>query len=250
MSLKLLATVPTHSGAIQLECAQTLLGAQELVLSRGGSFRAHFLGGATISTLRNALAAEFLESDAEILLMLDADQAVWPETLGRMIDFRQPVVGCVYPKRSYDFSKVSFERATSLDELLYQASEYVGWLNTDEAGQAHLVNGFARAVQVGTGILLVRREAFHRLMEHFPELKGRGFAEDTYPQHKASGRWGFFNPLDNEDGVPLSEDISFCRRWQAAGGEIWADAVSNTMHVGAHQFIGNYADYLKANTSS
>lgn len=246
MSLKLLAAVPTHSGAIMVECAQTLLAAQAMVLGRGGSFRIHFEAGATISLVRNAIAAEFLESDADLLLMLDSDQGVQPWTLERMIDLDQPVVGCIYPKRVFNWSQVNFESATDVNHVLQQASEFVGWLKAEESGQVSVVNGFARADHVGTGILLLKREAFHQLMSHFPELEGRGFSSDAYPWHSRSKRWGFFNPVNREDGLPLSEDISFCRRWLQTGGEIWADITSPTLHVGLHRFEGSYFDFLKA----
>ena len=52
--------------------------------------------------------------------------------------------------------------------------------------------------------------------------------------------------MDNADGVPLSEDISFCRRWRQAGGEIWADITSPVVHVGRNVQQGNYLDFYKA----
>jgi hypothetical protein len=125
-----------------------------------------------------------------------------------------------------------------------QALEFVGHLETNEEGRVSVFDGFARAEHLGTGTLLVRREAFERLMSHFPELEGRGFGADAYPG--LSANWGFFNPIDNEDGIPLSEDISFCRRWRQTGGEIWADIASTATHVGPHAFAGNYLDYCKA----
>jgi hypothetical protein len=244
--MKLLAAVPSHSDTITIQTAQTLICLQEIVHRRGGSFRAHWEGGATVSLVRNAIAAEFLASDADVLLMLDADQGVWPATLERMIDLGKPFVGCMYPKRSYDWSKVNFETASSVQDVVYQASDFVGWLRTDAAGKVDAVDGFAPAEHVGTGVMLLTREVFSRLMVRYPELKGRGFGLDAYPRHNSSERWGFFNPANHVDGFPLSEDISFCLRWLEAGGEIWANVVDNVLHVGQHDFIGNYVDFLSA----
>lgn len=31
-----------------------------------------------------------------------------------------------------------------------------------------------------------------------------------------------FEALTDENGIAMSEDVSFCRRWRAIGGELWA----------------------------
>ncbi len=241
------AAVPTHSGTIVIEGVQTLLAAHAIVAQGGGSFCLAYQSGATISEVRNILVARFLESGADLLLMLDSDQAIGAAALERMIGLNQPVVGCIYPKRRYNWSNVRLETATDLNQILYQASQYVGWLEEDQNGRVSVVNGFARADYVGAGILLVRREAFEQLMVHFPELEGLGFGRDLHPD--LGSNWGFFNPLNRGDGLPLSEDISFCRRWRQTGGEIWAEVATDSEHVGRHTFQGNYLDFLKATTS-
>jgi hypothetical protein len=246
MSFSLLAAVPSHSGSIVVEGAATLVDVQAMVLKRGGSFRFHHESGATISLVRNAIVAEFLASGADLLLMLDADQAVHPGTIARMIDLQKPFVGCIYPQRRYDWSRANLATAKSTEQLVAQSLRYVGWLVADAHGQSTVIDGCAPAEHVGTGILLLRREVFLRLMGDFPELQGRGFGEDAYPQYNGGGRWGFFNPLENEEGVPLSEDISFCRRWRQIGGEIWADVMDTTVHVGRHPFAGSLSDQANA----
>jgi hypothetical protein len=244
MSLRLLAAVPTHSQTIVVEAAQALIAAQEVVLRRSGSFRLHFESGATISLVRNAIVSEFLASDADLLLMLDADQAIDAATLERMIDLNKPMVGCMYPSRRFDWARLDLNSLMAPRELVCRATPFVGHLLTDQHGNLHVIEGFARATHVGTGILLLRREVFESLMLAFPELKHRGFGEDAYPQYSTGPRWGFFNPIDNEDGVPLSEDISFCRRWITSGGEIWADVGSTTVHVGRQPFSGSFLEKL------
>lgn len=245
--MHLFAAVPSHSSAIDIECARTLVLTTAMALNRGWDFSFHTEAGSTVSLVRNAIAAAFLQSGADLLLMLDSDQGIGSEAIARMIDLNQPVVGCMYPRRGvFNWSSVDLQAATDVEQILYQASEYVGRLLPDEAGQVQYENGFARAEFVGTGVLLVRREAFEHLMEHYPELAGRGFGLGVYSAYEASGRWGFFNPMDNEEGVPLSEDISFCRRWRQAGGDIWADITSPVVHVGRNVQQGNYLDFYKA----
>ena len=50
-----------------------------------------------------------------------------------------------------------------------------------------------------------------------------------------------FDPMVDEEGTYLSEDFSFCRRWTAIGGEIWADLGSTLDHVGPSVFRGDFS---------
>jgi len=47
--------------------------------------------------------------------------------------------------------------------------------------------------------------------------------------------------IEKENGVYLSEDYSFCRRWTDLGGEIWVDLQSRLTHVGTLAFNGDVA---------
>jgi hypothetical protein len=244
MSARLMAAVPSYDATMILEGVATLLGLQKMLLDRGDAFEFRFYNGASISELRNIIAAEFLDSEADLLLMIDADQAAFPANIVRMIDHGKPVVGCICPKRHYNWAKVTPATGTAMEKLVLQAQEFVGYLETDDQGRSAVIDGFARATYVGSGTMLVRREAFEQLMTRFPELEGRGFRTEDRPTLRQN--WGFFNPIDQESGPPFSEDISFCHRWRQVGGEIWADVVGNSVHVGRWPFHGSYFDYLQA----
>jgi hypothetical protein len=217
-----------------------------MILKRGGSFQIHLETGAFIHSQRNAISAAFLNSGADLLLMLDSDQWVGPETIQRMIDFGKPFTGCFYPRRQFNWSNVRLEGVESVEQLIDQALGYVGTLKVAENGVVDLIDGFAPATQVGTGILLLHREVFARLEETFPQLKGIGFTVEEYPFLAHSERWGFFNPVILDSGLPLSEDLSFCHRWTHIGGEIWATVTDRTMHIGQQIFLGSFLDHLKA----
>ena len=249
MALNMMVGIPCHSGSVVVQCASTLLAALEIVKEREGAFSFYHYGGAVISPVRNAIAAEFLRSDADLLFMLDSDQGIRRDTLERMIDLNQPVVGCLYPMRRYNWTNIHLEAGQADSDLIRnQALTFVGCLEADENGEIKVVDGFARADHVGTGAMMVRRAAFETLMANFPELQGCGFGNDTYPNLEPN--WGFFNPVFREDGLPLSEDISFCRRWRQTGGAIWADVVGSTTHAGLHSFTGSYMDSWKAHTQT
>ena len=240
--MHLFVSIPSHSGSVVTHTALTMVAVQEIASERGWTTTFNTVTGAVISQVRNSIAGHFLASGADRLLMMDADQSFGRDSLERMLDLNEPVVGCIYPMRKFQWSDVDLGTATRVADILYQASDYVGRLEFSADGTAQIMNGFAKALHVGTGFLLVRRDVFERLMIRFPELKNRGFNTATYPAASAHN-WGFFNHIDLEDECALAEDISFCHRWRDVGGEIWADVISDTTHTGTYNFRGNYLDY-------
>jgi len=55
-----------------------------------------------------------------------------------------------------------------------------------------------------------------------------------------------FEKLDIPDRGLVSEDLSFCIRWQQCGGEVWANIGHKISHVGPYDFAGRYLDVVEA----
>lgn len=250
MALSMFVAVPTHSGQVESVTAESLLQLQDAVRDRGYRLSIRFHSASVISMLRNLIVADFLSDGADVLFMLDADQGVRAPTVLRMIDREAPVVGCLYPKRRYNWTAAQTPPPPSdIEALFYRATEFVGALEPDEPGgrAVRVEQGFARATHVGAGAMLVRRTVFDRLRTAYPELKGTGFNSEEFSGSRFAENWGLFNPMNPpEGGAPLAEDFSFCRRWREAGGEILAEVASTTVHAGRHLFSGNYLDYMRA----
>ena len=81
-------------------------------------------------------------------------------------------------------------------------------------------------------------------VERHPELRysATHVGGSGAPAADKGNRFAFFDCLiEPETRVYLSEDYVFCRRWQAMGGDVWADLHSRLTHVGTHAFSGDYA---------
>jgi hypothetical protein len=48
-----------------------------------------------------------------------------------------------------------------------------------------------------------------------------------------------------DDNRYLSEDYTFCRRWQKIGGEIWLDLSTKLNHCGAYTFEGDVSKIVR-----
>ena len=44
--------------------------------------------------------------------------------------------------------------------------------------------------------------------------------------------------FETVDGVDVSEDLTFCKRWKELRGEIWCDPTAEISHIGTHDYRG------------
>ncbi|MEK7346773.1 MAG: hypothetical protein AAB176_13920 [Pseudomonadota bacterium] len=250
--MKLYLAVPTHSHTVTVETAITLLELTRVLPQRGMAVQTVFHSASMISHLRNTIVADFLASDATHLFMLDADQGLPPELVLRMLDCGHPLVGALYPRRNFSWAQIDLaqvpqaEAQAQADVLRRQAQRFVGEVLLDAQGQLTVIHGFARARSIGGGAMLIRREVIERLCTHYPELHGTGFPDEDENLPRAAHNWGFFNPLVKHlDGRNAGEDVGFCQRWTDMGGEIWAEVMTDTVHVGRQPVSGNLWTHLQ-----
>jgi hypothetical protein len=194
---------------------------------------------ALITRARQNVVANFLGIEAAThLLFVDADIGFEPEQVFRLLDFDAAMTAAIYPIKRIDWEKVAASAHAGRVPLESTALSYM--VEFENGRQIETRDGFARVSFAGTGFLMIRREALLAMIQHYPELR---YAHDHKPNDKLSGspwRSALFNcMIDQESGVYLSEDFSFCRRWTGMGGEIWADLQSRLTHVGAFDFKGD-----------
>ena len=107
----------------------------------------------------------------------------------------------------------------------------------------HPESGFLEIKECGGAFLMIERSVIARMMEAYPDLRyntGPGgrpeyalfldMLDRTHPDHEFPDR--------------LSEDLSFCRRWRAMGGEIYIDHESELTHWGEKGYKGAVQEKL------
>ena len=81
------------------------------------------------------------------------------------------------------------------------------------------------------------------MRQSYPELHYRNDSniDPKFNKHCYS----FFDTMhDPDDNRYLSEDYTFCRRWQKIGGEIWLDPNTKLNHVGTYTFEGDLSQVV------
>ena len=96
--------------------------------------------------------------------------------------------------------------------------------------------------EAATGMMLVKREVFRKMMKKFPERKYESDQIVNGQYFKSDNCYDLFavGPYETKGQIRyLSEDYYFSRLWQECGGQIWADLAMPLTHFGNRAFKGH-----------
>jgi hypothetical protein len=168
-----------------------------------------------VTRARNNLMAKMMTNkEATHFMFIDADIRFQPESILQMIACDKDVIGGLYPKKALPINYVINLKPTVTVQ-----------------GDIYTVD------TMGTGFLLFKRPVYEKLIQAHPETKyvdDIGLGKQYEPM-----MYAIFDTVIDQRGHYLSEDWTFCRRWQALGGEIWAHSKVLLNHSGHYEFAGD-----------
>jgi hypothetical protein len=230
----LVVATPCYGGQLTTVYFTSCLKLQRACRDRGIKLTFLMPGDdALITRARQELVARFMSlPSATHLLFIDGDIGFESEQVFRLIDFDADMTAAVYPLKKIQWDRVRELAALKTEHLESSALSYVFQIKTPPLVR----DNFVQANYAGTGFLMVRRAAFERLAQRYPELR--------YGQEPGDFYYAFFDCIiEGEKGGFLPEDYSFCRRWTQMGGEIWVDLQSRLSHVGPTTYFGDLATH-------
>lgn len=210
--MSLLICTPMYGG----QCTSAYFGsalALKDALTAGGVAHDWLVGRneSLVQRARNACVATFLETDYRKLLFIDADIEFTAEDVARLWNMDADVAVGIYAMKKPDEAWYAVWRD--------------GVLVTDLDG----FGGEPVAVDyAGTGFMMIDRSVFGRLCA--PEY------EAARPDGSGTRVERAYFDTGVEDGIYLSEDYWFCKRWREAGGEVLAHPDVRLKHWGGYAF--------------
>ena len=212
----------------------------------------------TVSTLaneslitrgRNTLVSFFMEHpEATHLFFVDADIEFDPNDMLRMVAYDRDVVVGAYPKKAINWNSIVQAARNNEEEneqtIEGHSSNYVVNFDflKDEQGkpqpQIQIRDNLIKLKDAGTGFMCIKKEVIQKMFDNHPELK---YANDINVDQKFEPHmYALFDCIiDPESRRYLSEDYTFCRRWQEMDGEVFLDPRTALNHVGHYTFRGN-----------
>ena len=245
---KLYVATPGYGCQVTKAYLASLLNLQSECIRRGVQCLCDFVGNESlVERARCIMAARFLKTDATHLLFIDADIAFRADTVFRLLDFDKDVVTAVYPKKSFNFEAVDrfLEARARGDPAAAQSQEPVQSVGLDyniniAGATAQVTDGFVQVLDSATGFMMISRRCLEAMCDRYrDELYAVNDIASSGGVHVKDYVALFQCLVDPATRRFLSEDYSFCRRWQAMGGEIWADLASPLVHIGAHQWTAD-----------
>ena len=212
----------------------------------------------TVSTLaneslitrgRNTLTSFFMENkDATHLFFIDADIEFNPEDILRMVAYDKPIIVGAYPKKAINWESIIAasrrDENETADTIEGHSSNYVVNFDflKDEDGnpmpQVQVIDNLVKLKDAGTGFMCIKKDVIQQMFDWYPDTK---YVNDINVDQKFEPfMYALFDCIiDPESRRYLSEDYTFCRRWQDKGGDVWLDPRTALNHVGHYTFRGN-----------
>lgn len=200
-----------------------------------------------VTRARNVLLAYFLNSDYTHLLYIDADIEFQVEDVLKLYAADKDVVVGAYPKKGVAWQRIKesitndpAKEMTDKDIASFGSDYAVNFKFVDkEAKSIAVENGLVKLHDAGTGFMMIKREAILKLIKAFPEIKYNNDVNINNNDLSDKFYALFDTMIDPIDKRYLSEDYTFCRRWQEIGGDIWLDPSISLNHYGHFCFQGN-----------
>lgn len=202
-------------------------------------------GESFIPRARNNIVATFMKSDATHLLFIDADVGFEPTDVLALAAIDKPLVCAPYPVKNIDWKAVEElvrrSRGETTAEELELASSSMAVNPVPGAEDEFIVRDgrtYVKALDGATGFMLISRECFEKMMVAYPETR---YLSD-FRESKGDEQFALFDSSfeQTEEGPRyLTEDYTFCRRWQKIGGEVWMYVDAKLTHTGTHVFKGD-----------
>ena len=218
---------PCYGGMITDQFFLSMFRVAQTLMTHGINFRLTTLRNESLITrARNILTAMFLESECSHLMFIDADIEFDAESILRALAYDKPIMAAAYPKKALPVQyAINFK-------FKDQATK-----------QVRVENGAIEVLDASTGFFLIKREVIEKMIQAYPELHYRNDSNIDEKFNKYC--YSLFDTIhDPEDNRYLSEDYTFCRRWQKIGGEIWLDPNTKLNHIGAYTFEGDVSKII------
>lgn len=232
-----LVCVPAFGQQMTAHTGQSLYNLAQFLTFKNIPNSMCWLSAADIGEVRNLVLTKWYDGHPEYshLLFIDADME-FPTALVRdMLGFGKPLTGCLYARRQWP--------ATA-----------VGRTFTDGDTVDDVKQGFMKVAGTGAGVMLIARHVVERMLDIMPEIIDRNVSGHpgaaTLEESKSTRLIRAFDPFVDERGVKLSEDLAFCARWRACGGDVWANVNHLIGHIGTMNYAIRYADYLETKAAA
>ena len=178
-----------------------------------------------IHQARNYLTSVFLTTEYQYLLFIDSDVEFEPDAVFRMLVAKKDIICTPYRVKS-----------EQLDKHIYTV-EF-----KDPKNIPFLPGGLVELEAGPTGLMLIDRMVFEKIIKNRPDLKIKNRA--TPSADKSLEFYYNFFDFGFDNHYATGEDISFCKLAKENDFKIYANTESTTKHHGSYAWEGKFKESL------
>lgn len=218
----------------------------EKLKNNGHSFIYDFsMNESLITRARNLLVHNFLQSDADGLLFIDADQGFNGSEVLKMLESNKKIIGAVSPIKGINWESVINAKKYGQKNLELFSGHFN--VNFTKEVKTFTIDQPVEVENIGTGMLYISREVFDKLSKNCDSYYPHGDDGKFYKNDKKILE--FFKTEVTKDGILLSEDYYFCSIWKKLNKKIYIAPWVQLTHAGTHVFSGNFPLSIMLNQS-
>lgn len=162
--------------------------------------------GSFLPRSRDILTRKFYDSQCTHMLCVDSDIGWHASDVQKLIDAKRPLVSGIYCKKNAG-RDLPFSFTGAIDGELKSCNWAPG------------------------GFLLIERAVIERMIGAYVWMQ--------YSDDALGKLWALWSMMFSSSEPYSSEDVGFCKRWTALGGEIWAHSGVVLNHYGEACFRPN-----------
>lgn len=235
---KLMIATPMYGGMCTGHYVAGLLSTMSKMRSVGvQTFWAQIMNESLITRARNELVRQFMETDCDYLMFIDADIGFTGQDVAFLMAADRDIACGLYPKKEVDWANVDKAAQDEKTGLKDYAGSFV--FNMAGDSQESDEDGMIEVRHGGTGFMLIHRRVFEKLSAYVPTYRTSSFKDPETGEYAKPLVHEFFATSIDEGGALLSEDYHFCELWRKHGGEVYANPFLKLEHVGTYVYSGN-----------
>ena len=243
--MKICIATPMYGGNAKSNYSASLIQLLPALSQAGHSaFQTVVTNESLITRARNTIVKEFLKTDADALLFIDADHGFYAEDIIKMIESGKDLIGGIYPMKSINWGNVRKAALAGKENL----EEYSGFFAVNFLQEEQTFQYYEpfKVRDIGTGMMFITRKVFEDLKPLCKTYKNNSISNGTIEDITVVE---YFTTMITEEpeSILLSEDYAFCHMWRSLGNDVYAAPWVRLTHSGDYNFAGNFLRMLEAN---
>jgi len=258
---KLFVATPMYGGQCAGMFTRSIADLSAICAQNGIPLQMYFLFNESLITrARNYCVDEFMRSDSEHLMFIDADIGFNPHDVIAMMSMqaneeeKYNIIGGPYPKKCISWEKIKMAVDKGIaDEDPNVLEKFVGdYVFNPKTNQGSIqISEPCEVLEIGTGFMMVSKSAMKKFIDSYPQHMYRPdhIRTDAFDGSREIAM-AFQAEIDPKSKRYLSEDYWFCQKAQEINLKTWFCPWMKMQHVGTYIFGGSLADLASIGASA